>query len=97
MARIPALTRQGHKIEILEQAVFHGEFMGKACRITRPDGTVYYGAFKNSPPATVQEMEKTFDTYAELRKWWNAAMSHNHYYTLPGEEGEGYLPVHEPV
>ena len=97
MPRLPTIQVEDLRLEILGQSVMHGEFMANAYRATRQDGSTFYGAFKSPRPTTVQELAVHFDTYEELREWWNTLQAYNNYYTLPGEEGKGYLPVLEPV
>lgn len=97
MPRLTTLQVEDLCLEILGQSVMHGEFMANAYRATRQDGSIFYGSFKTPSPTTVQELDVHFDSYEELREWWNTLQAYNNYYTLPGEEGKGYLPVSEPV
>ena len=97
MSRLTEIMVEDIRLEILHRAIMYGKFVANAYRATRPDGTTFYGAFKTPRPTPRWELDMTFDRYKDLRTWWNNMQAGNHYYTLPGEEGKGYLPVHEPV
>lgn len=97
MSRLTTLQVEDIKLEILGTSIMHGKFVANAYRATRPNGTTFYGAFKAPRPVTAKSLDMVFNTYESLRKWWNSIQAHNHYYTLPGEEGKGYLPLYEPV
>lgn len=95
MTRLTTVQLQDCTVEILLQAIFHGEFTGKACRITYQDGSKCYAVYKGNLQDGLGKAEKIFATYEDMRKWWNNIMQYNHYYSMPGEEGKAYLPMEE--